>query len=96
MVGSGVYIATTFSAFAMTTPIVALALGIVVLLNFFGFGLFLPGEVKIYLQMVSDDPDTAIIRRIGLRNARLSGAQGLLHLGIIGVMVLIRWGVWTF
>jgi hypothetical protein len=41
--------------------------------------------------MVSADPDPEVISRIGLRNAKLSGLQGVLQLGIIAVMVAIRW-----
>jgi hypothetical protein len=42
--------------------------------------------------MVSDDPDPEVISRFGLRNARLSGVQGMFQLAIIVVMVYIRWG----
>jgi hypothetical protein len=42
--------------------------------------------------MVSENPDTDVISNIGMRNAKLSGIQGLFQLAVIVVMVWIRWG----
>jgi hypothetical protein len=57
-----------------------------------GFGFLLPGEVRIYLEMVSNDPDPDVISRIGMRNAKLSGVQGAFQLAVVVVMVYLRWG----
>ena len=56
-----------------------------------GFGVLLPGEVRIYRQLASGNPDPDVISRIGMRNARLSGLQGLFQLAIVVVMVYLRW-----
>ena len=83
-------IALTLPDFAWTSREMLLVLGIVTLLTVFGFGVILPGEVRIYRELQSADPDTETISTIGMRNARLSGVQGLLQLGIIAAMVLLR------
>ena len=76
----------------MTTPVVVVSLAIVTVLGVEGFGLLLPGEVRVYLEMQSVDPDPAVMSRIGMRNARLAGVQGVLQLVLIFVMVSMRWG----
>ena len=84
IVGDGASLAATASAFRMTSPTISLALAIVTVL---GFGVLLPGEVRVYRQLASGDPDPDVISRIGMRDARLSGLQGLLQLSIVVVMV---------
>ena len=91
LLGSGAWLAVTLPDFAMTSHLIATALGIVVVLSVLGFGVLLPGEVRMYREMVSDEPDAALIGDIGLRNARLSGIQGVFQLAIVVVMVLMRW-----
>ncbi|WP_345780698.1 hypothetical protein [Haloplanus pelagicus] len=93
LLGGGAYLAVTASAFGMTRPTIALALAIVTVLTVLGFGVLLPGEVRIYRQLQSGDPDPEVVSRIGMRNARLSGLQGLFQLAIVVVMVYLRWGV---
>ena len=90
--GSVVYLLVSLPEFAMTNPLIALALGIVTVLTFLGFGVLLPGETRMYREMVSADPDPNVIGTIGLRNARLSGVQGGFQFAIIVVMVYLRWG----
>lgn len=93
VVGSGAGVALTFGSIAMPAPLVVAALAIVTVLSVVGFGVILPGEVRIYRQLTSAEPDTEVISAVGMRNARLGGLQGLLQLGIIAVMVGLRWGV---
>lgn len=60
------------------------------LLTIVGFGVILPGEIRIYRQLTSAEPDVHPIGAIGMRNARLGGVQGLMQLRIVFVMVKIR------
>ena len=90
--GSVAYLLASLPEFGTTTPLIALALGIVTVLTFLGFGVLMPGETRIYREMVSEDPDPNVISTIGLRNAKLSGVQGVLQLAIVVVMVYLRWG----
>ncbi len=66
------------------------ALGIVTLLSVIGFGVLLPGEVRMFREIVADDPDEKLTGDIGMRNAKLAGVQELLQLSIVFVMVNIR------
>ena len=90
LVGAGAGLVTTWSAITAISTWVLAALVIVTLLSISGFGVLLPGDVRIYRQIVSDSPDAETIGRLGLRNARLSGVQGLLQLVIVFVMVNLR------
>jgi hypothetical protein len=90
-VGSGAFLATTLPDFGMTSPWIAAALIIVTLLSVQGFGVILPGEIRIYRQIASDDPDYDLVGEIGLRNAKLGGVQGAMQLTIVFVMVGLRW-----
>lgn len=92
LAGSGAYLATTLPNFAWTEPVFVAALAIVAALSIVGFGILMPGEVRIYKEMMSDDPDEELIGDIGLRNAKLAGVQGTLQLAVVASMVYIRWG----
>ena len=92
LVGSGAYLATTLPDFGMTRPVFLVTLGLVAVLSVQGFGVLMPGEVRMYLEMRSADPDAELISRIGMRNAKLSGVQGLSQLAIVAAMVSLRWG----
>ncbi|MGB9952324.1 hypothetical protein ACOZ4F_07980 [Haloarcula marismortui] len=93
VLGSGAYLATALPQFAMTSWWIVATLAIVTLLSVQGFGVILPGEVRIYRQVVSENPDVDLVSEIGMRNAKLGGLQGLMQLAIVFVMVGLRW--WT-
>ncbi|WP_435102878.1 hypothetical protein [Halarchaeum sp. P4] len=92
VVGSGAFLLTTMGSFAMTSPVMVLVLVVITLLTVVGNGVLMPGEVRIYRQITSENPDTDLIGEIGLRNAKLSGLQGVLQFVIIAAMVYLRWG----
>ena len=91
-VGSLAWVAATVGSFAMTTPAIAVALGIVTVLSVQGFGFLLPGELRMYAEMTSATPDASMIASIGRQNAMLGGVQGLFQLLLIADMVWLRWG----
>ncbi|MFB6143445.1 MAG: hypothetical protein ABEJ30_08915 [Halorientalis sp.] len=92
LVAVGAFLATTLPAFAMTSHAIAATLAIVTVLSVLGFGVLLPGEVRMYREMVSADPDADVISRIGMRNAKLAGVQGAFQLAVVAVMVSLRYG----
>jgi hypothetical protein len=92
VVGSGAFLFTTLPDFGMASPWVIATLAIVTLLSVQGFGVILPGEVRIYRQLTSGNPDYDLIGDIGMRNAKLGGIQGLLQLSIVFLMVGLRYG----
>jgi len=89
-VGHAAWLFQTLPEFAMTAPEIAAALAIVVALSILGFGVLLPGELRMYREMTSENPDEEVISTIGMRNAKLAGVQGVLQLAIIFVMVYVR------
>lgn len=91
-VGSLAWVATTVGDLQSIPLVVSLSLGIVTILSVQGFGYLMPGEIRMYAEMTSAEPDAGIISRIGARNAKLGGVQGLLQLVLIGLMVSMRWG----
>ncbi|WP_135820597.1 hypothetical protein [Halostella litorea] len=90
--GSAAFLALTLPDFAMTRPVIAVSLAVVTLLSVLGFGVLMPGEVRMYREMTSAEPDPNVISRIGMRNAKLSGVQGALQLAVVAAMVYLRWG----
>jgi hypothetical protein len=90
------WVGLTVGDLQMTEPAIAVALGIVTVLSVQGFGFLLPGEVKIYTQMISEAPDASVISAIGQQNAKLGGVQGLMQLLLIADMVYLRYGGFPF
>ncbi|RLM57474.1 hypothetical protein DVK02_06830 [Halobellus sp. Atlit-31R] len=90
--GGAVSLVANLGALAMPGVSILAALVIVGGLTIIGFGVILPGEARMYLEMTSADPDADLIGSIGLRNAKLAGVQGVLQLSVVAVMVYIRWG----
>lgn len=91
-VGSLAWVGVTIGEFAVTNHAVIAALAIVTILSIQGFGFLLPGELRMYLEMTSDDPDPGVITAIGQQNAKLGGVQGAFQLVLILVMVYLRYG----
>jgi hypothetical protein len=91
-VGSLAWVATTVGELQSIPLVVALSLGIVTILSVQGFGYLMPGEIRMYAEITSPEPDAGVISRIGARNAKLGAVQGVLQLVLIGLMVSLRWG----
>ncbi|WP_411713888.1 hypothetical protein [Natronomonas sp.] len=91
-VGSIAWVALTIGSLQMPGALMLATLAIVTVLNIEGFGLILPGEVRVYLETRSANPDPGVMSRIGMRNAKLAGVQGVFQLALIAVMVGLRWG----
>jgi hypothetical protein len=77
-------------------PAIAVALGIVTILSVQGFGFLLPGELRMYREMRSANPDPSIIAAIGKQNAMLGGVQGVFQLLLILDMAYLRYGGFPF
>jgi hypothetical protein len=87
---SGIQLSQRLDIFSYANPWILAALILVALLTVQGFGVILPNEIRIYRELLSDSPDTGKISRLGMRNAKLGGVQGVLQLAIIYVMANIR------
>ncbi|MFC3477241.1 hypothetical protein [Halobacterium litoreum] len=89
---SGAYLAATLPNFAWTEPVFVAAILVVAALSVLGFGVLMPGEIRMYREMTSANPDKQLIADIGMRNAKLGGVQGALQLVVVATMVYIRYG----
>lgn len=89
--GSLIWVVMTIGQLAMPSVTVLAALVIVTGLTLEGFGMILPGEIRVYQEIRSPDPDERVIRQIGQRNAKLAGVQGVMQFAIIVVMVYLRY-----
>ena len=96
LLGSGAYLAATLPNFGWTEPVFVVALAVVAVLNILGFGVLMPGEVRMYKEMTSANPDVQVIADIGMRNAKIGGVQGVFQLVVVATMVMIRWRVLSF
>jgi hypothetical protein len=79
-------------AVGLPNPAIGVALVVVTVLSVQGFGFLLPGEVRMYLEMTSANPDDSVIAAIGKQNAMLGGVQGFFQLVLILDMVYLRFG----
>jgi len=91
-VGSLAWVGTSLGGLGYVDPPVAVALAIVTLLSVQGFGFLMPGEIRIYREMRSADPDPSVIAAVGKQNAALGGVQGVFQLLLILDMVYLRYG----
>ncbi|ACV11545.1 conserved hypothetical protein [Halorhabdus utahensis DSM 12940] len=95
-VGSLAWVALTLDALPAIEPAIAVALAIVTILSVQGFGFLMPGELRIYREMTSANPDSGVIAAIGKQNAMLGGVQGAFQLLLILDMVYLRYGGFPF
>ncbi len=75
---------------SLANPWILAAVIIVGILTVQGFGLLLPNEIRVFQQLLSETPDIEKISRLGMRNAKLGGVQGIFQLAIIFVMANLR------
>ncbi len=75
---------------SLSNPWLLAAAIVAAILTVQGFGIMLPNEIRVFKQLLSETPDIEKISRLGMRNARLGGIQGLLQLAIIFIMANIR------
>jgi hypothetical protein len=82
---AGVYLAIALGWSFFSTPIIV-AFIIVAILSAQGFGLILPNEVRVFLELRKPNPDTEKIVRLGMRNFYFAGSQTIFQIAIIFVM----------
>lgn len=75
---------------SLSNPWILATVVIVAILTIQGLGLLLPNEIRVFQQLLSDEPDIEKISRLGMRTARIGGVQGIFQLAIIFVMANLR------
>ena len=91
-VTGGIYLAMNKGIFIITYPVIILASVFVIILIIQGLGIFLPNEVRIFLEIQKPDPDYRKIARLGMINFKLSGLQGAFQIALIFIMANIATG----
>ena len=70
------------------------ALIIVTALTIQGLGILLPANIRVYLQMRSDNPDMELVGRLMRRYVRVVASQGVMQIAIIVIMTrLVSGGI---
>ncbi|WP_338598413.1 hypothetical protein V6M85_07405 [Sulfolobus tengchongensis] len=86
---AGVYIGMDLGIFSISNRLILIAGIIVLILLIQGFGIFLPNEVRIYLELRKENPDVKKIIKLGMRNIYLSGSQVVFQIAIIFIMAML-------
>ena len=89
---AGIYLATFEGIFKLSYPVIVAAGIIVLVLVVQGFGIFLPNELRIFLELRKGLPDAKKISRLAMINFRLAGVQAVFQLAIIFIMANIAMG----
>jgi hypothetical protein len=85
---AGIYLAGTLGLSFFSTPIIIAAV-LVLILSIQGFGLILPNEVRIFLELRKPSPNTDKVVRLGMRNIYFAGSQTIFQMAIIFVMAFL-------
>lgn len=86
---SGIYLAQSEGIFSLHSPLIIASGIIVLILVVQGFGIFLPAEIRVFVELGKERPDTSLISRLMMRVLKLGGVQGIFQMLIILVMALI-------
>jgi hypothetical protein len=85
---AGIYLAGRLGLDFFSTPII-MAILIVVILSVQGFGLILPNEVRVLLELRKANPNTEKIVKLGMRNIYFAGSQTIFQIAIVFVMAYL-------
>lgn len=83
---AGIYLAQWEGLFDIHSPLIIAAGIIVLILSVQGFGILLPTEVRIFLELIRPNPNRDRIVKLGMRNIMVSGSQALFQIALIFVM----------
>lgn len=86
---AGYFLATRLGIFNLTHPVMIAAGIIVVLLFIQGLGIFLPNELRAFLEIIKEKPDFKKVVRLTTINMKLGGVQAIFQIALIFVMALI-------
>ena len=85
---AGIYLTIRLGLSFFSTPII-IAFTIVTILSVQGFGLILPNEVRVLLELRKANPNTEKVVKLGMRNIYFSGSQAIFQIAIIFVMAYL-------
>jgi hypothetical protein len=85
---AGIYLAGSLGLSFFSAPIIIAAV-LVLILSIQGFALILPNEVRVFLELRKENPDTEKIVKLGMRNIYFAGSQTIFQIAIIFVMAYL-------
>ncbi len=88
---AGIYLAGRLGLDFFSLPMIVAGL-IVIILSVQGFGLIMPNEIRIFLELRKDHPDIEKVTKLGMRNIYISGSQSIFQIALIIVMAYLRVG----
>lgn len=91
-ISSGITLADRMGILTLSSPTIIAAVVIVVILSIQGFGLIMPTEIRVFLEVRKKDPDRDKLVRWGMRNIKLAGSQGVFQVALIFVMANLAFG----
>lgn len=89
---SGITLAQKMNMLTLESPTIIAAVVIVIILSVQGFGMIMPTEIKVLLEVRKKEPDREKLMRWGMRNIRLAGSQGVFQVALIFVMANLAYG----
>src|SRR5919109_2610588 len=89
---SGINLASKMGILTFASPVIIAAVVIVVILSVQGFGIIMPTEIRIFLELRKKEPNKDKIVKWGMRNVRLAGSQGVFQVALIFVMANLALG----
>ena len=90
---SGINMAGRLGLLTLESPTILAAIVIVIILSIQGFGMIMPTEAKVYLELRKKEPDRDKIIKWGMRNIKLAGSQGIFQVALIFVMANLALGI---
>jgi hypothetical protein len=89
---SGINLASKLGMLTFASPMIIAAVVIVVILSVQGFGVIMPTELRIFLELRKKEPNRDKIIKWGMRNVNLAGSQGVFQVALIFVMANLALG----
>ena len=90
---SGIFLAQWEGLFILQSPWIIISGVLVGILTVQGFGILLPNELRIFLELRKQKPDTQKIIKLGMRNFKIAGSQTIFQFIIIFVMARLSYGM---
>jgi hypothetical protein len=91
-ISSGINMASRLGMLSLQSPTIIAAILIVIILSVQGFGMIMPTEAKVYLELRKKEPNRDKIIKWGMRNVKLAGSQGVFQVALIFVMANLALG----
>jgi hypothetical protein len=89
---SGINLAAKLGMLTFSSPMIIAAVIIVIILSVQGFGILMPTEIRIFLELRKREPNKSKIIQWGMRNVKLAGSQGVFQIVLIFVMANLALG----